>query len=189
MYGLQYASEYSIIFSFYCIRRGKLVHVPRVHSHGRVYFWNPERLKEEKEASLILLPLKDDQHRIFGLIGIDNIIDPADRSVFATHELNFYQVLFFNCYTSTAYLIFYILFKGISKSFSAAFHHVDLRRKLLRIIDSAMAWIHSRAPQITSITIYFVEPDPKILAGHVLRKMMFADNNTGTLLAWFDTRK
>ncbi|XP_039261348.2 EF-hand calcium-binding domain-containing protein 5-like isoform X2 [Styela clava] len=145
--------------SFYCVRRGKLVHVPRVHSHGRIYFWNPERLSEEKEASLVLIPIKDEEHRVFGIMGIDNIIDPADRSVFANHELNFYQ--------------------GVAKAFSSAFHHVDLKRKLLRIIDSAMSWIHSRAPLITNLTVYFVEPDPKSNSGNVLRKMMFADNFKG----------
>lgn len=145
--------------SFYCIRRGKVVHVPRVHSHGRIYFWNPQRLVEPKEASLVLIPLKDDDHRVFGLLGIDNLGDVGDRSVFSTHELNFYQ--------------------GVGKIFASAFHHVDLKRKLLCIIESAMSWIHSRAPTILNITIYFVEPDPKTNSNHVLRKMMSANNTTG----------
>ena len=72
-----------------------------------------------------------------------------------------------------------ISLQGIAKTFSNSFHHVDLRRKLLRIIDAAMSWVHSRAPRVRTIIIYFVEPDPKSQVGHVLRKMMTADNNTG----------
>ena len=68
------------------------MHVPRVHSHGRIYFWNPQRFEEQKEGSLVLLPVKDEDHRVFGLLGVDNLGDVGDRSVFATHELNFYQV-------------------------------------------------------------------------------------------------
>ncbi|CAK8684544.1 EF-hand calcium-binding domain-containing protein 5-like isoform X3 [Clavelina lepadiformis] len=150
--------------SFYAVRRGKLVHVPRVQSHGRVYFWNPDRDEGVKEGSLVLVPLRDEQRRTYGLIGIDNIDISAssDRSIFASHEINFFQ--------------------GIAKTFSNSFHHVDLRRKLLRIIDAAMSWVHSRAPRVRTIIIYFVEPDPKSQVGHVLRKMMTADNNTGVTI-------
>nr|XP_026695158.1 EF-hand calcium-binding domain-containing protein 5-like [Ciona intestinalis] len=150
--------------SFYAIRRGKLVHVPRVQSHGRVYFWNPTRNEGEREGSLVLVPLRDARRRTYGLLGVDNVEDAAnaDRSIFSSHEINFYQ--------------------GVAKTFSNAFHHVDLRRKLLRIIDAAMSWVHSRAPRVRTIVVYFVEPDPKSQAGHVLRKMMTADNNTGVTI-------
>ena len=76
-----------------------------------------------------------------------------------------------------------LITQGIAKSFSNAFHHVDLRKKLLRIVDAAMSWVHSRAPRVHNIVVYFVEPDPKGQAGHVLRKMVTADNNTGRI-AW-----
>nr|CAB3241204.1 EF-hand calcium-binding domain-containing protein 5-like [Phallusia mammillata] len=151
--------------SFYAVRRGKMVHVPRVQSHGRIYFWNTDRQEGEREGSLVLVPLRDVKRRTYGLIGIDNIDNApgADRSIFASHETSFYQ--------------------GVAKTFSWAFHHVDLRRKLLRIIDAAMSWVHSRAPKVRTIVIYFVEPDPKGQANHVLRKMMTADNNKGVTTA------
>ena len=83
-----------LIFSFYAIKRGKLVHVPRVQSHGRIYFWNPDRKANEIEGSLVLVPLKDMRRRTFGLLVVDNIEESsvADRSIFASHEINFYQV-------------------------------------------------------------------------------------------------
>ena len=73
----------------------------------------------------------------------------------------------------------FIFDQGVAKSFSSAFHHVDLRKKLLRIVDAAMSWVHSRAPRVRNIVVYFVEPDPKGQTGNVLRKMVTADNNTG----------
>ena len=72
-----------------------------------------------------------------------------------------------------------LLIQGVAKSFSSAFHHVDLRKKLLRIVDAAMSWVHSRAPRVRNIAVYFVEPDPKGQSTNVLRKMVTADNNTG----------
>lgn len=88
------SSLYHNCLSFYAVRRGKLVHVPRVQSHGRVYFWNTDRLDGEREGSLVLVPLRDVTRRTYGLIGIDNIDNApgADRSIFASHEISFYQV-------------------------------------------------------------------------------------------------
>jgi len=81
--------------SFYAVRRGKLVHVPRVQSHGRIFFWNTDREEGLREGSLVLVPVRDNRRRTFGLVGIDNVDSApgADRSIFSSHEISFYQVI------------------------------------------------------------------------------------------------
>ena len=48
----------------------------------------------EIEGSLVLVPLKDIRRRTYGLLVVDNIEEAsvADRSIYASHEINFYQV-------------------------------------------------------------------------------------------------
>ena len=58
---------------------------------------------------------------------------------------------------------FYILFtQGVAKSFSAAHQYVDIRKKTLRITESALAWIHRRSPSVLEINVYIVEPDEQV---------------------------
>ncbi|XP_070572519.1 EF-hand calcium-binding domain-containing protein 5-like isoform X2 [Ptychodera flava] len=131
--------------SFASIESGKPIHVPRVKNHGNIHFWNPERAEEERDGSFIVIPLKDQQKRVFGLMGIDTLADPHAKSIFITHEISFFQ--------------------GVAKAFSTAFHHVDIRRKTLRIAESALSWIHRRSPSVFEINVYIVEPDEKFLQG------------------------
>lgn len=62
----------------------------------------------------------------------------------------------------------------MAKSFSIAYHYVDIRQKLLRIAESAVAWIHRRSLLIKEVAIFLVEPDIKTREV-VLRKVMATD--------------
>ena len=62
----------------------------------------------------------------------------------------------------------------MSKSFSIAYHSIDLRKKLLRITESAVSWIHRRSPHVKEIVSYIVEPGDES-KDFVLRKMMMTD--------------
>ncbi|XP_052802445.1 EF-hand calcium-binding domain-containing protein 5-like isoform X2 [Mya arenaria] len=140
--------------SFSAVESGKPIHVPRVANHGNIMFWNPYRKPDEREGSFIVIPLKDRRKRVFGLLGMDTLADSHTKSIFITHEIQFFQ--------------------GVSKSFSIAYHSIDLRKKLLRITESAVSWIHRRSPHVKEIVCYIVEPDEES-KDFVLRKMMMTD--------------
>ncbi|XP_021357900.1 EF-hand calcium-binding domain-containing protein 5-like isoform X2 [Mizuhopecten yessoensis] len=140
--------------SFSSVENGKPIHVPRVYNHGNIQFWNPYRVPEDREGSFIVVPLKDKRKRVFGLLGIDTLNDRHTKTIFITHEIQFFQ--------------------GVAKSFSIAYHHVDMSKKLLRITESAVSWIHRRSPHVHEITTYMVEPEGQE-KDYVLRKMMTTD--------------
>ncbi|KAK3588676.1 hypothetical protein CHS0354_028885 [Potamilus streckersoni] len=140
--------------SFAAIESGKPIHVPRVANHGNIQFWNPYRSPEEREGAFIVIPLKDRKKRVFGVLGIDTLADRHSKNIFITHEIQFFQ--------------------GVAKSFSISYHHVDMSKKLLRITESAVSWIHRRSPHVREIITYIVEPDDKGL-DFTLRKMMTTD--------------
>ncbi|XP_043910408.1 EF-hand calcium-binding domain-containing protein 5 isoform X2 [Protopterus annectens] len=138
--------------SFKAVEEGKPVHVPRVQYHGSIHFWDTSCPEEEKKGSFLVIPLKNSQNRVFGILGVDTVRDPRERNIFVTHEISFYQ--------------------GVSKTFGIAYAHVQGRRNILRVINSAMTWIHYRAPSIKTITTYMMEPATDKAAKYVLRKMM-----------------
>ncbi|KAK3085117.1 hypothetical protein FSP39_024683 [Pinctada imbricata] len=140
--------------SFAAVDSGKPIHVPRVANHGNIQFWNPYRLPEDREGSCIVVPLKDRRKRVFGLLGIDTMNDRHTKQIFITHEIQFFQ--------------------GVAKSFSISYHHIDMRKKLLRITESAVSWIHRRSPHVHDIVTYMVEPDQGS-KDYILRKMLFTD--------------
>ncbi|XP_013406765.1 EF-hand calcium-binding domain-containing protein 5 isoform X1 [Lingula anatina] len=141
--------------SFASVETGKPIHVPRVNNHGSIYFWNTDRDAEDRDGSLIVVAVKDQRKRVFGLLAIDTLRDPHTKAIFITHEIQFFQ--------------------GVGKAFSIAYHHVDNRRKTMRITESAISWIHRRSANVRDISVYMVEPDGKDI-DYVLRKMMMTDN-------------
>ncbi|XP_041350312.1 EF-hand calcium-binding domain-containing protein 5-like isoform X5 [Gigantopelta aegis] len=138
--------------SFAAVESGQPIHVPRVATHGNIQFWNPDH---RSVGSLIVIPLRDRKKRVFGLLGIDTLRDSHHKAIFITHEIQFFQ--------------------GVANSFSIAYHHVDLRRKLMKITESAVSWVQKRSPHVHDLTVYMVEPDGRDL-DYVLRKMMYTDN-------------
>ncbi|KAL5015803.1 hypothetical protein ScPMuIL_005392 [Solemya velum] len=146
--------------SFASIDSGKPIHVPRVANHGNIHFWRTTRFPEEIDGSFIVVPLKDKKKRVFGLLGLDTLGDRHNKAIFITHEIQYFQ--------------------GIAKAFSIAYHHVDVRKKLLRITESAVSWIHRRSNIVREITTYVVEPDGKG-RDYVLRRMMSTDSRGNIL--------
>ncbi|XP_061179695.1 EF-hand calcium-binding domain-containing protein 5-like isoform X1 [Saccostrea echinata] len=140
--------------SFAAVESGKPIHVPRVANHGNIQFWNPYRLPEDREGSFIVVPLKDKRKRVFGLLGIDTMNDHHTKTIFITHEIQFFQ--------------------GVAKSFSISYHNIDMKKKLLRITESAVSWIHRRSPHVQEIVTYMVEPGTD-QGDYILRKMMITD--------------
>lgn len=47
---------------------------------------------QDRDGSFIAVPLKDTDRRVFGLLGVDTMKDINNRTVFVTHEIQFYQV-------------------------------------------------------------------------------------------------
>ena len=47
---------------------------------------------QDPDGSFIVIPLKDQNKRVFGLLGVDTLKDGQGRSIFITHEIQFYQV-------------------------------------------------------------------------------------------------
>ncbi|XP_072445282.1 EF-hand calcium-binding domain-containing protein 5-like [Chiloscyllium punctatum] len=74
--------------SFGAVDDGKPLHIVKVQDHGRVHIWNCHR--DKIDGSFVVVPLKDQHNRVFGVLGIDTLRDHCDK-YFTSHEINFYQ--------------------------------------------------------------------------------------------------
>ncbi|NWU79315.1 EFCB5 protein, partial [Onychorhynchus coronatus] len=138
--------------SFAAVDERKPIHVPRVQLHGNIHFWNSDRPVEEREGSLLVLPLYDARWRVFGILGLDTLRDQREKTIFLTHEIIFYQ--------------------GVSHAFSKAYHHICTRENVLQMAVSALDWLYPRTPSIHTVTMYLVEPGKD----KALCKMITTDN-------------
>ena len=121
-YKIPYWSLYYLLpfSSFSAIESGKPIHVPRVNNHGNIMFWRPDKPDEETDGSVIVVPLKDHRKRVFGLLGIDTLTDPKPRSIFITHEIQFFQVNF--VLARVSYIPFQVIHRVILGSQSNDIH-------------------------------------------------------------------
>ncbi|NWV91266.1 EFCB5 protein, partial [Machaerirhynchus nigripectus] len=140
--------------SFAAIDQGQPVYVPRVQLHGNVHFWNSDRPAEEREGSLLVLPLHDARWRVFGILGLDTLQDQCEKSIFLTHEITFYE--------------------GVCHAFSKAYHHICMRENVLQVAVTALDWLNPRTPSIHTVTTYLVAPGKD--KNYALCKMMTTDN-------------
>ena len=44
------------------------------------------------DGAFIVVPLKDNCNRVFGLLGVDTVGDTTNKNIFITHEIQFFQV-------------------------------------------------------------------------------------------------
>ncbi|XP_066189516.1 EF-hand calcium-binding domain-containing protein 5 [Sylvia atricapilla] len=140
--------------SFAVIDQGKPIYVPKVQLHGNIHFWNSDRPEEEREGSLLVLPLYDAHWRVFGILGLDTLRDQCQKSIFLTHEISFYE--------------------GVCHAFSKAYHHICMRENVLQVAVTALDWLCPRTPSIHAVTTYLVAPDKD--KNHALYKVITTDN-------------
>eukprot|EP00118_Oscarella_pearsei_P013597 m.110018 g.110018 ORF g.110018 m.110018 type:complete len:568 (+) comp37383_c0_seq2:2337-4040(+) len=143
--------------SFSVVDSGKPLHVKHVATHSGVHSFGGAKGQldvEERDGSLVIVPLKNKSRRVFGIVSIDTVASPPGK-LFQQHEISFYQ--------------------GIAKVFSTGYMYIDIRLKTLRITQSAVAWIHRRCSGVRQVVAYLVEPVKSSNSAFSLRKMLTTD--------------
>ncbi|XP_033028489.1 EF-hand calcium-binding domain-containing protein 5 [Lacerta agilis] len=143
--------------SFAAALDDKPIHVPRVHLHGNIHFWNQDRPREERKGSFLVLPLEDIRRRVFGVLGLDTLQDKNEKTIFVPHEIRFYQ--------------------GIANTFSIAYHHIRTKESIMQVLITALGWLFTRVSHLQTITTYFMEPGEDRMHDYTLRKVMTSDMN------------
>ncbi|XP_066492542.1 EF-hand calcium-binding domain-containing protein 5 [Tiliqua scincoides] len=146
--------------SFAAALENKPIHVPRVHLHGNIHFWNESRLEEERKGSFLVVPLEDIRRRVFGILGLDTLRDCSKKTIFVPHEIRFYQ--------------------GVANTFSIAYHYIRTQENIMQVIITAVGWLSTRAPSLHSITTYFMEPGEERMRDYTLRKVMTSERKGQT---------
>nr|XP_009671286.1 PREDICTED: EF-hand calcium-binding domain-containing protein 5 [Struthio camelus australis] len=142
--------------SFAAVEEGKPIHVPKVQLHGNIHFWNYDRPVEERRGSFLVLPLQDAHWRVFGILALDTLRDKCEKTIFLAHEISFYQ--------------------GVSHAFSKAYHHVCTLENVLQVTLTALDWLYPRAPNISTVIVYMMEPGQDKTCDYALRKMITTDH-------------
>ncbi|KAL7986868.1 hypothetical protein Chor_005787, partial [Crotalus horridus] len=140
------------------------IHVPRVHLHGNIHFWNSDCPRSEQRGSFLVLPLEDVRRRVFGVLGLDTLRDKNEKTIFVPHEIRYYQVG-----------IQARIGGGGQRCGCTAYHHIRTQQSLLQIILTGVEWLCSRAPGLQSITAYFMEPGESRMHDYTLRKVLASD--------------
>ncbi|CAF0711900.1 unnamed protein product [Brachionus calyciflorus] len=120
--------------SFEVIDTSRPQHITSVRASENIHFFNESN---KNDGSLVVFPLKYARNKVFGTIGIDTLQNTNKNSVFADHEISFYQ--------------------GIANTFAVAYAHIIFKNRLIKACQSAIEWLKIKCKGIDDMNVYFVQ--------------------------------